>query len=137
MHVIQEDQDLQRANVGTCCDQRHRNRNTEIHVISERFDQLVGIPARIGDLLHELVIRSPKNFLCDFDNQLRMRFRNRKNQSLRKIVEIRLTFRVKLRVDRILVFFEDLANLVAHDDAAIQLVLVELTLGYRNLFTLS
>ena len=137
MHVIQEDQDLQRANVGTCCDQRHRNRNTEIHVISERFDQLVGIPARIGNFLHELVVCSSKDFLCNFDNQLRMCFRNCKNQSLRKIVEIRLTFRIKLRVDRILVFFEDLANLVAHDDAAIQLVLVELTLGHRNLFTLS
>ena len=136
MHVIEEDQHLQWTHVRTGSNQRHRHGNTEVHVIAKRFDQLIAVPARIGDFLHELVVRATEDFLRNIDDQLRMRFGDGEDQRLRQIVEVRLSFRIKLRVDGFLVFLKDLANLVAHDNAAIQLVLVKFPLGNSNLLVL-
>ena len=65
-----------------------------------------------------------------------MRFGHGEDQGLRQVVEVRVSFRIKLRVDSLLVFLKDLADLVAHDNTAIQFVFVELSLGNGNLFAL-
>ena len=120
VHVVKENQHFERTHVSPGRHQRHCHGNAKVHVVAKLLDAFVGVPNRIGDLLNKVIVRPIEDFFCYLHNQLGVCVRQGKNQRFRQIVEIRFTFRIKLRVDRIFIFLKHFSDLVANDNASVE-----------------
>ena len=91
------------------------------------------VPDRVRDALRERVVRPTEDFLRHFNHHLGVEIRRRKDERFREPREIGLAIGEELRINRVLVFLEHLADLVANEDAAVELFAPERATGERRL----
>ena len=111
---------VKRFRVHVVKENQHCHGNAKVHVVAKLLDAFVGVPNRIGDLLNKVIVRPIEDLFCYLHNQLGVSVRHGKNQRFRQIVEIRFSLRIKLRIDRIFIFLKHFSDLVANDNASVE-----------------